>query len=130
MNYFRLPNPAACRAAEEMTQPADRTVSEENMEFSRMDDGVACLNGDLHIADAEALRSVLLSELAAAPELVLDASGVDSCDTASFQLLCSLRKSAERDGKVFRISALSAAMRDASAILGLSPEDLNNATKK
>ena len=100
------------------------------MEISRMDDGVMCLKGDLHISDAADLRSALLSELASARDLVLDVSGVDSCDTASFQLLCSLRTSAERDGKEFRISALSAAIREASAVLGLSLENLKNTTKK
>ena len=95
------------------------------MEISRADDGVVCLKGDLHISDAAKLRSALLSELVSASDLVLDVSGVDSCDTGSFQLLCSLQMSAKRDGKEFRIPALPAAMREASAVLGLSLENLN-----
>ena len=99
------------------------------MEISRTNDGVVCLGGDLHISDAAELRSALLRELASTPDLVLDVSGVDSCDTASFQLLCSLRKNAERDGKEFCISALSAAVLEASAVLGLSVRTLKNAAK-
>jgi anti-anti-sigma factor len=82
--------------------------------------------GDLHISEAEELRSALLGELAITQSLMIDLSGVDSCDTASFQLLCSLQKSAEREGKELRVVAPSTAMRDASAILGLSMGDLIN----
>jgi anti-anti-sigma factor len=94
------------------------------MEILRQDEDLVRVRGDLHVSDAEELRSTLLGELAASHALVLDLSGVDSCDTASFQLLCSLRKSAERDGKALCISASSAAMHEASLILGLSPEEL------
>lgn len=85
--------------------------------------------GGLHISEAEELRVALIGALAATPSLLLDLSGIDSCDTASFQLLCSLQKSAERDGKEFRISAPSAAIREASAILGLSLEGLTRISK-
>lgn len=96
------------------------------MELLRQDEGIVRVRGELHIGEAEKLRSALLGELVAAPALVLDFSGVDSCDTASFQLLCSLQKGAERDGKQFRITALPTAMLEARAILGVKPEDLTN----
>jgi anti-anti-sigma factor len=96
------------------------------MEILGQDGGVIRARGDLHISEAEELRSALLAELGASPTLVLDLSEVDSCDTASFQLLCSLQKSAERDGKKLRISATSAAIRDGGVILGLSLEELAN----
>jgi anti-anti-sigma factor len=96
------------------------------METIRQEDGVVQVRGELHISEAEELRKSLLEQLAQAPALTLDLSGVESCDTASFQLLCSLQKSAEKEGKEFRISAPSAAMREASAIIGLSLEDLAN----
>jgi anti-anti-sigma factor len=99
------------------------------MELLRQEEGTVQLRGDLHISESEELRSALIGELAANPALVLDLSGIDSCDTASFQLLCSLRKSADRDGKELRISAFSAAMHEASAILGLSAQDLTNIPK-
>lgn len=85
------------------------------------------VQGDLHINEVEELRSALIRALAAAtPALVLELSGVDNCDTASLQLLCSLQKSAEKSGKELRITAPSAAIREASATLGLSLEALRN----
>jgi anti-anti-sigma factor len=90
------------------------------MEISRQGKGVLRVKGDLHISEAGELRSTLLDELGAVPALALDLSEVDGCDTASFQLLYSLRKSAERDGKELRISVPSATMHEASAILGIS----------
>jgi anti-anti-sigma factor len=94
------------------------------MEILRQDMGTFTPRGDLHISEAEALRSALVGQLAASSALTLDLSGVSNCDTASFQLLCSLRKSADKEGKDLRISTLSDTMRDASAILGLSLENL------
>jgi anti-anti-sigma factor len=99
------------------------------MEISRQGEGVVQVGGDLHISEAEDLRRALIDELTTLPALVLDLSQVNSCDTASFQLLCSLRKSAERCGKEFRISAPSPAMRETSAILGMSLEDLTTVLK-
>jgi anti-anti-sigma factor len=94
------------------------------MEIVRQSDGVVQVSGHLHISDAESLRSALIEELKAVPSLVLDLSQVESGDTASFQLLCSARKSAETNGKGFRISTPSPAMRETSAILGVSLENL------
>jgi len=96
------------------------------MEIVRQDEGLVRVSGELHISDAEALRAGLLGELVASSALVLELSGVESCDTASFQLLCALRKSAEREGKALHLSAPAAAMREASATIGLSLEDLTN----
>lgn len=96
------------------------------MEILRQDDGVVRVQGSLHVSEAEEVRSALLGELAASPALVLEFSGVTDCDAPSFQLLCSLQKSAERGGKQLRISAPSAAMREASATLGFSLEGLTN----
>jgi anti-anti-sigma factor len=83
--------------------------------------------GDLHISDAEELKSSLLGALAAAPALVLDLSEVNSCDTASFQLLSALRKSAQRDGKEIKIVGASASVCEASALLGFSLGSMTNA---
>jgi anti-anti-sigma factor len=94
------------------------------MGILRDEKGVLRAQGDLHISEIEETRSTLIRELNEAPRLVLDLSEVNSCDAASFQLLCSLQKSAERDGKQLRILSPSAAMHEASATLGLSLEDL------
>jgi anti-anti-sigma factor len=100
------------------------------MEIFRDDKGVVQVRGELHISEAEELRTELIGSLKTTPALLLDLSGVTGFDTASFQLLCSLQKSAERDGKEFRIVAVSVGMREASAILGLSLEDLTNISKR
>jgi len=99
------------------------------MEILRQESGVVCARGDLHISEVEVLRTALLSELAAAPALQLDLSGVSSCDTASLQLLCSLHTSARRVGKQLRIVSPSAVLREASAILGLSLEEPTNLSR-
>lgn len=99
------------------------------MEISRHDDGKVRLQGDLRISEAEELRRTLIGELTESSTLKLDLSEVSSCDTATVQLLCSLRKSADRDGKQLQISAPSAALCEASAILGLSLEALTNVSR-
>lgn len=100
------------------------------MELLREQKGVLRAEGDLHISEIEEMRSALIHELSETSELVLDLSEVSSCDAASLQLLCALQKSAERDGKEFRIASPSAAMCEASAILGLSLESLAKRLEK
>jgi ABC-type transporter Mla MlaB component len=99
------------------------------MEIVRQGGGVVRMQSNLHIGEVEELRTVLMGELAVAPALELELSGVENCDTAGFQLLCSLRKSAEQAAKELHISAFPAAMREASATIGLSLEDLTNLPK-
>jgi anti-anti-sigma factor len=90
------------------------------MEIARQDESVLQLQGDMHISDLEELRGALIRTLKAGPAMVLDLSGVDRCDTASLQILYSLRRSAERDGKELSIFGLSTAIREAGASLGFS----------
>jgi anti-anti-sigma factor len=99
------------------------------MEIIRQHEGVVQVTGDLHISEAEQLRSALLRELRDAPAMTLELSGVDSCDAATLQILFSLRKSAERDGKHLNVSAPSAGMRETASILGVSPESLSHISK-
>jgi anti-anti-sigma factor len=94
------------------------------MQISRVAGNVVKLAGTLDINHTEELRSALLSELNALPELVLDLSAVNGCDAAGLQVLCALQKSAQGSGKTFRISEPSNAMRECSAIAGLSLENL------
>jgi len=99
------------------------------MELVRQDDEVVQMRGDLHISEAEELRKALLGELVERTALTLDLSRVNGCDTAGFQLLCALHKSAERDGKALQIFSPSAAVREASATIGLSLEELTNVSQ-
>jgi anti-anti-sigma factor len=96
------------------------------VDIFRKNDGPVQVRGELHISEAQELRSALIGELAAVSRLVLDLSEVDSCDTASLQLLCSLQKSAQCDGKELRLLAPSAAIHNATSVLGLSIEDLTS----
>jgi anti-anti-sigma factor len=101
-------------------------VGEDAMQVSTVGGNVVRVTGTLQINDSEELRKEILRELNALPGLVLDLSAVDDCDAASMQLLCALQKSARRAGKTFRIFEPSNAMRECSAILGLSLEDMAN----
>jgi anti-anti-sigma regulatory factor len=94
---------------------ADMPREGGSMEILHQPDGSVRLQGALHISDAEELRAALLGEVTSAATLTLDLSGVESCDTASFQLLCSVQKSARDRNKEFHISALPVVMREAAA---------------
>ena len=78
------------------------------------------ISGSVEITGAKELQDGLRDFIDGTSRAILDLSEVDSCDTAFLQLLCSARKTAERSGKQFELSGLSAAVRDASAALGLS----------
>lgn len=77
------------------------------------------VDAELHISGLAELRSALLRELRACPELVLHMENVERCDVASLQLLCSLQKSAEQDGKTVVFSAIPESMRSQMTSLGL-----------
>jgi anti-anti-sigma factor len=82
------------------------------------------LAGPLEIAVAEELCSALRDLLERAPHPTLDLSQVEAVDAAALQVLCSARKTAERDGKRLEIAAISPAVRNKSEALGLSLADL------
>jgi anti-anti-sigma factor len=86
-------------------------------------DGSDCkvkVSGELSIENAEELLQLFTEALCHNPELVVDFTEVQTCDTAVLQLICSLRKTTARDGQRFRIAALSPAIEDAAAAIGLS----------
>ena len=94
------------------------------MEIIRQQNGVLQFRGDLHVSEAESFQKALLAELSENNAFTLDLSQVNSCDAASLQLFFALRKSAEQSGKAVGISAPSMALRETSAILGLSLEEV------
>jgi len=83
-------------------------------------DGVLKIAGDVGINEVEELHRLLRDFVGAAPRPTVDLSGVETCDTAALQLLTAARKTAERAGKPFDFVGLSPAIRDVSAVLGLS----------
>jgi anti-anti-sigma factor len=87
--------------------------------------GLLRIAGVVDTYAAAALYSQLgrLIEEQAAP--AVDLSGVESCDFTAIQLLCAARRSAERAGKPFSVTALSEGVSRTCAVLGLSPEILS-----
>lgn len=87
--------------------------------------------GALEIGVAEELHRALRDLVGGDSMPVVDLSEVDACDTAALQLLCSARKTAESEGKTFKLGGVSDPIRNASAALGLSltgaPEDITGA---
>ncbi len=80
--------------------------------------------GELSIRSAAQLHKDLAGALDRGPEVVLDLAQVSSCDTAALQLLFSLVRTANLRGKQARIAALSLAVEEAAAALGLPLTEL------
>jgi len=60
----------------------------------------------------------------AATGVVFDLGHVGACDITGVQLLCSARKTAELNHKIFSVSEASAAVIEAVSEAGLEPEKL------
>lgn len=82
------------------------------------------IQGPLTISSVEELHEVLTRYASREPNLVLDLSGVETCDAAGLQLLCSLRRSAAALGKRLRISTVSEPFTTLASALGLPVESL------
>lgn len=87
-------------------------------------EGPTALDGEWSIGNAEELRQLLMESLTRGPDVILDLSGVQACDTAVLQLICSVRKSAVERRRRFQIAALSPAVEEAAAALGLPIREL------
>ena len=87
--------------------------------------GVLSIAGELHISEAEKLRSALAAHLQGeAAECAVDLSAVKECDTASLQLIYSMHMTAVRAKKSLAVLASSGVIQETCAALGLSLEDL------
>ncbi|MEI9972936.1 MAG: STAS domain-containing protein [Ignavibacteriota bacterium] len=93
-------------------------------------DGVLRIAGDVGINVVEQLHSVLREFVSTAARPTVDLSDVENCDAAVLQLLTSARKTAERANKPFDFAGVSAAVLDASAVLGLSLHDQSGEQEK
>jgi anti-anti-sigma factor len=84
----------------------------------------ACLavEGEMTIYHAAALKPVLLDAMRTQDAPALDLAGVTEFDSAGAQLLLVARREAARLGKRLELRGTSPAVRDAFALLGLSPE--------
>lgn len=82
------------------------------------------LEGPLNINSVEGLQEVMARYAGQTSDLQLDLSGIDACDAAGLQLLCSLRSSAAACGKPLRIVAVSEPFTALTQALGVSIESL------
>jgi anti-anti-sigma regulatory factor len=82
------------------------------------------LAGEWSIGNAEELRQLLAGYLEMGPEVTLDIAGVQACDTAALQLICSFQRSALERGVHVRIAAWPPAIVELAAALGLPLEQL------
>ena len=81
------------------------------------------IDGEWTIRRAEELHRRFTAFLASGALPVVDLGAVGGCDTATLQLILSLCKTARaREG--FRIAALSPAIEEAAAALGVTPGEL------
>ena len=81
------------------------------------------VTGELTIASAAELRELFVDG-SIYGEGVVDLSGVEVCDVAGLQLLCSLRKTAAERGATIRLSKISPAVSQTAAAIGLGSVEL------
>jgi anti-anti-sigma factor len=102
--------------------------SEQTIE--RSDAGTLRLAGALDAYAAVELCDALSEALRDQAELAVDLSAVESCDFTTIQLLFSALRSAEQAGKPFAVTALSEAVLEACAALGVSCKAFSAAPKE
>jgi len=85
------------------------------------------ITGEQSIRTANELHKALAECLDRGLAVVVDLSGVDECDTAALQLIYALRQSAVLRKHRFHITAVSPAITETAAALGLHLEALSTA---
>ena len=82
------------------------------------------ITGEQTIRTVDQLHKALAEHLARGPAVVVDLSEVDECDTTALQLIYALRQSAVERELRFHITAISPAIAETAAALGLRIEAL------
>jgi anti-anti-sigma regulatory factor len=82
------------------------------------------ITGQQTIRTADELRKALAEYLDRSLAFVLDLSEVNVCDTAALQLIYALRQSALQRKQCFQITAVSPAITETAAALGLRIEGI------
>ena len=85
------------------------------------------ITGEQTIRTADDLHESLAQYLDRGLDVVVDLSEVDECDTAALQLIYALRQSAIQRKQRFHITAVSPAITETAAALGLHIEALTTA---
>lgn len=87
------------------------------------------VDGELDIRGLDELHRLFAEVLGRGPDIVVDLAGVQACDTAALQLICSLRKTAVERGQRLHVAALSPAIENIAAALGLPIQELTGANE-
>lgn len=82
------------------------------------------LEGELTIYNVESWRARIMERLSQPGDVTIDLSGVEKCDCAGLQLLCSARKGVSNAGKGL-LSNLSPSIRAAAENIGLDLSQLH-----
>jgi anti-anti-sigma factor len=82
--------------------------------------GILRISGALDIDAATSLREALLDCFLHQPEVTVDLTAVDVCDTAALQVLLAGQRDGESLGKTFCITAASNSVTETAAALGFS----------
>lgn len=78
------------------------------------------LEGNLSIYEAVAIREKITEALKGGGILEINISDVVECDTSGLQLLCSAKKTADRENKKICLSIAPGAVQDAMTITGIT----------
>lgn len=82
------------------------------------------VRGALDISTVASVQKQWLDYQKTQDVIQIDLSQVDRCDTAGWQLLCSILKSSQQNKKNVRMHAPSACMQAAASVLGLSSQQV------
>jgi len=82
------------------------------------------ITGAQTIRTADELQKMLADYRDRGPAVDVDLSEIDECDAAAVQLIYALRRSAVERKQRFQITAVSAAITETAAALGLRIEEL------
>lgn len=91
--------------------------------------GPVSITGTLSLHTAAALHEALRQCLAAETPVTVDLTGVNECDLAGAQLLCSARQTAIEMGKAWK-AVLSPAILNTCEALGIPSERLSGACQR
>lgn len=83
--------------------------------------------GEQTIRTVGDLHKVLTEYLGRGTAVAVDLSEVDACDAAALQLIYAFRRSVAQEKRIFRIVAVSPAIGQTAAALGLDMEPLVDA---
>jgi len=84
------------------------------------------LEGNLTIYEVGALRENLLSALKDVNHLEIDMVEISECDTSGLQVLCSAKKTADKEGKRILLEGISKAIEDAMIKTGITHEMISH----